>query len=80
MWQYLLLVMIPLVVWKYFIFKRPPKYPPGPIFRIPIFKQIFYFYGGIIEGHQKLRKRYGDVYSMDMGSCGGIIISELKKV
>ena len=77
MWQYLLVILVPLVVWKYFIFKRPLKYPPGPIFRVPIFRQIFYYYGDKIEALDKLRKRYGDVYSMDMGSCGGIIISEL---
>ena len=77
MWQYLVLILTPLVVWKYFIFKRPSKYPPGPIFRVPIFKQVFHFFNGKLEGHEKLRKRYGDVYSLDSGRNGAIVISEL---
>lgn len=77
MWQYLLIIVIPLVLWKYFIFKRPLKYPPGPTFRLPIFKQLFYYYGDKIETLEKLRKRYGDVYSMEMQSGGEIVISEL---
>ena len=77
MWQYLVIILIPLVVWKYFILKRPPNYPPGPTFRIPIFKQVFHFYNGKLEGLEKLRKRYGDVYSIDSGSNGAIVISNL---
>ena len=77
MWQYLVLILLLLLVWKFFVFKRPHKYPPGPVFRIPIFRQIFYFYRGKIEGHRNLRKWYGDIYSYDTGSCGGIVISEL---
>ena len=77
MWIYLVIIVIVLIVWKYFIFRRPPKYPPGPIFRVPIFKQVFYFLNGKVEGHEKLRKRYGDVYSIDSGKNGAVVISEL---
>ncbi len=44
-----------LVLWKYYIFQMPLKYPPGTIFRVPIFRKLFYYYGDNIEASQKLK-------------------------
>ena len=66
-----------MVIWKYFIFKRPYKYPPGPLFRVPFYQQRMYLRKNRIEAQKELRKQYGDIYSLELGSYGTIIVSEL---
>ena len=77
LWAVLGLVIAVLVTWKFFIFRRPKKYPPGPLFRIPFYQQRFYLSKDRIEAQKKLRKKYGDLYSLELGTYGTIIVSEL---
>ena len=66
-----------MVIWKFFIFGRPHKYPPGPLFRVPFYQQRMYLGKNRIEAQKELRKQYGDIYSLELGSHGTIVVSEL---
>ena len=66
-----------MVIWKFFIFSRPNKYPPGPLFRVPFYQQRMYLRKNRIEAQKELRKQYGDIYSLELGSYGTIVVSEL---
>ena len=75
---FLLLIIVILVAWKFFVFKRPPNLPPGPSFRIPFYQQRMYLNGEDRIGKQKkLRQKYGDVFSLELGTYATIVISEL---
>ena len=65
------------IIWKFFIFKRPKKYPPGPLFRLPFYQQRGYLRNDRIAAQKRLRKQYGDLYSLELGTYGTIIVSEL---
>ena len=74
---FFLLIIVILLAWKFFIFRRPPNFPPGPIFRVPFYQQRMYLNGEDRIGKQKqLRKKYGDVYSLELGTYVTIVVSE----
>ena len=76
---FLTTVVVILVVWKYFVFKRPPKFPPGPMFRVPFYQQRMYLNGkDRIQKQKLLRQKYGDVYSLELGTYATIVVSEYK--
>jgi len=75
---FLLLIIVILLAWKFFVFKRPPNFPPGPIFRVPFYQQRMYLNGEDRIGKQKkLRQKYGDVFSLELGTYATIVVSEL---
>ena len=74
---FLRVIALLMKIWKFFIFKRPHKYPPGPSFRVPFYQQRMYLGKNRIEAQKNLRKKYGDIYSLELGSYGTIVVSEL---
>ena len=76
--DFLLLIIVILLAWKFFVFKRPSNLPPGPIFRVPFYQQRMYLNGeDRIEKQKELRQKYGNVYSLELGTYVTIVVSEL---
>ena len=75
---FLVAIVMILCACKLFVFRRPFKYPPGPLFRSPFIKQLMYINGkNRIQKQKHLRQQYGDVYSLELGPYGTIVVSEL---
>ena len=74
---FLVIIVVILLAWKFFVFHRPSKYPPGPLFRVPFYQQRMYLSGkDRIEKQKLLRQQYGDVYSLELGAYATIVVSE----
>ena len=65
-----ILVIIFVVVFISYIFVsfRPSGMPPGPRFRLPLIGSMYKLGSDPLKGVSKLRKMYGDIFSLNLGN------------
>jgi len=77
---WLLCLLVSILAVKFLIFrKRPKNYPPGPS-GLPIVGNLLQLHPNRFEVFSKLRKEYGDVFSVDLGSMRAVILNDYKLV
>ena len=60
-----------------FVRIKPNKHPPGPWFRLPLLGNSYILFGDATKKVSQTRKRYGDVFSVDITSFRQIMVCDL---
>nr|AKH03519.1 cytochrome P450 3129A1 [Paracyclopina nana] len=73
-----LLILFLGVAFSYFFFeKKRPGSPPGPMIRVPIIGSAIFLGSNLVEGIAKLRKKYGDIFHLSLGSFSMVYVCDL---
>ena len=60
-----------------FVRIKPKDHPPGPWFRLPLLGNSYILFGDATKNVSEMRKRYGDLFSVDITSFRQIMVCDL---
>ncbi|XP_010221329.1 PREDICTED: cytochrome P450 2J2-like, partial [Tinamus guttatus] len=76
----LVFLLVFLLIADYMKRRKPKNFPPGP-FRLPFLGNVLYMdFIDPLKGVEKLIEKYGDIFSVDMGSMSYIIVNNFQMV
>ncbi|XP_076087525.1 cytochrome P450 2E1-like [Mytilus galloprovincialis] len=68
-------ITVGLICWLWMRSRRPADFPPGPI-PLPLIGNVHQLSGGnIVKAFRRLRKEYGDIFSLSIGSSWVVVVN-----
>ena len=77
MWIIVIIFVVVFISYNFVTF-RPSGMPPGPRFRLPLIGSMYKLGSDPIKGVSKLRKIYGDIFSMSLGEGHLVYVCDLE--